>query len=92
MNFFNKIKTIFYPETKPDLRSQIVTSSIGVDLSIPDPKIIDDEFHKFIENIMTGAKPTDKLTNDIKQFILKEAKVLNSGVMEKDGQVWVNLN
>ena len=55
-------------------------------------KIADDKFDEFIKNTMNNIKQTEKLTNDIKQFILKESKVLNSGVQIVDGTVWVNLN
>ena len=55
-------------------------------------KIADAKFDEFIKNTMNNIKQTEKLTNDIKQFILKESKVLNSGVQIVDGTVWVNLN
>ena len=55
-------------------------------------KIADDKFDEFVKNTMNNIKQNEKLTNDIKQFILKESKVLNSGVQIVDGVVWVNLN
>ena len=44
----------------------------------------------FIFNVLKQS--SDNLNKGIKQFMLAEAEVLNSGVIEKDGIIWPNMN
>lgn len=51
-------------------------------MSVPRPKIKGEDL-AFIVN---------ELNEGIKQFMLAEANILKSGVIEKDGTLWANMN
>ena len=69
---------------------KIKTIIYPVDLSIPNPKLKRREDLASTFNELKQS--SDNLNKGFRQFMLAKAKVLNSGVIEKDGTLWANMN